>query len=264
MLMGETPLLVNGEFQAGRPNGVALGCTPHGAHRHRIFPPAPPPAPVRSPLHLAPRRRRPHRTGVVYLVVGRRPSGPAGLCSAATVPDGQRILCRRQASESRGTMQITVTVNGEQRTADVEPRTLLVHYLRDTSASPAPTSAATRPLRRVHGPPRRRVGEVVHRCSPSRPTATRSPRSRVCARRRRRLHPMQRAFREHHGLQCGYCTPGDGDGRRVAARREPRPTEEEVRLGSRATSAAAPATRTSSRRCWPAPGDVARHPGEPA
>jgi hypothetical protein len=62
-------------------------------------------------------------------------------------------------------------------------------------------------------------------------------------------HPVQRAFQQHHGLQCGYCTPGMIMATVDLLKRNPSPTEDEVRTGSRATSVAAPATRTSSRRC---------------
>ncbi len=45
-----------------------------------------------------------------------------------------------------------------------------------------------------------------------------------------KLHPMQEAFREHHGLQCGFCTPGHGDERRsIWCRTIPSPSEHDVR-----------------------------------
>ena len=65
-----------------------------------------------------------------------------------------------------------------------------------------------------------------------------------------KLHPVQKAFHENHALQCGFCTPGmimqsiDLLGRQPRTRRGRGP-----RRASRATSAAAPATRTSSARC---------------
>jgi aerobic carbon-monoxide dehydrogenase small subunit len=63
------------------------------------------------------------------------------------------------------------------------------------------------------------------------------------------LHPMQRAFMDHHGLQCGFCTPGFLMLAVGVLEREP----EICSTCSRPTCAAAPATRTSSRRCAPRP-----------
>ena len=87
----------------------------------------------------------------------------------------------------------------------------------------------------------------MHRARPSRPTAPRSRRSRDLP-TNGKLHPVQQAFHEHHALQCGYCTPGMVMAAVVAdrERRGDRPRRD-PRAGSRATSAAAPATTTSSR-----------------
>ena len=60
------------------------------------------------------------------------------------------------------------------------------------------------------------------------------------------LHPMQEAFKEHHGLQCGFCTPGMVMSALDFAKQHPNPTEQDdTRGASKATSAAAPATTTS-------------------
>ena len=67
-------------------------------------------------------------------------------------------------------------------------------------------------------------------------------------RRWRQLHPMQEAFRDNHGLQCGFCTPGMIMSALDLVKNNPDPSEREIREGSRATSAAAPAITTSSRR----------------
>ena len=59
------------------------------------------------------------------------------------------------------------------------------------------------------------------------------------------LHPIQKAFWENHGLQCGFCTPGMIMQTAWLLQENPDPTEEDVRLGLSATSAGARATRTS-------------------
>ena len=59
------------------------------------------------------------------------------------------------------------------------------------------------------------------------------------------MHPVQAAFQEHHGLQCGYCTPGMVMAAVSLLEEQPNPTERTCGRASRATSAAAPATTTS-------------------
>src|SRR5215211_3940489 len=104
-------------------------------------------------------------------------------------------------------MRITVTVNGTAHESDVEPRTLLVHHLReglgltgtnigcDTSSCGACT---------VHID-----GESVKSCTV---LAVQADGANITTieglAQGDQLHPMQEAFRQNHGLQCGYCTPG--------------------------------------------------------
>ena len=103
--------------------------------------------------------------------------------------------------------QIAVTVNGERQEAEVEPRQLLVYFLReqlgltgtnvgcDTSSCGACTVLLD--------------GESVKSCTVLAAQADgRSVTTIEGLARGDELHPMQEAFREHHGLQCGYCTPG--------------------------------------------------------
>ena len=128
-------------------------------------------------------------------------------------------------------MEITVTVNGTAHTHDVEPRTLLVQYIRevvgltgtnigcDTSSCGACT---------VHID-----GEAVKSCTllavqaDGRQIAT----IEGLAAADGTLHPMQQAFMENHGLQCGYCTPGMVMAATSLLNETPHPTEQEVRLG---------------------------------
>jgi len=127
-------------------------------------------------------------------------------------------------------MKVSLTVNGSSHEHEVEPRLLLVDYLRkvvgltgtnigcDTSSCGACTVLVD--------------GESVKSCT------------MLAAQARGRaittieglssggeLHPVQRAFHEHHGLQCGFCTPGMVLAAVSLIAEQPHPTEEDVRLG---------------------------------
>lgn len=105
-------------------------------------------------------------------------------------------------------MNVTVTVNGTKVTRDVEPRTLLVHFIRedvgltgtnvgcDTSSCGACTVLVD--------------GESVKSCTMLAVQADGADITTIegLAGSDGTLHPLQRAFQENHGLQCGYCTPG--------------------------------------------------------
>ncbi len=105
-------------------------------------------------------------------------------------------------------MNLAVTVNGEPRTDEVEPRLLLVQYLRDvlelkaTNVGCDTTScgACTVLL----------DGESVKSCTVLAVQADGSDVVTVEGLRAagNEMHPMQQAFNDHHGLQCGFCTPG--------------------------------------------------------
>jgi carbon-monoxide dehydrogenase small subunit len=127
-------------------------------------------------------------------------------------------------------MQITVTVNGVEHTKDVEPRTLLVQFLRedigltgtnigcDTSSCGACT---------IH-----LDGESAKSCTVLAVQADgRSVTTIEGLADGDELHPMQRAFQQNHGLQCGYCTPGMVMAAVSLLDENPNPTEREVRLG---------------------------------
>ena len=124
--------------------------------------------------------------------------------------------------------QVAITVNGERREADVEPRTLLVHFLReelglrgtnvgcDTSSCGACTLLVD--------------GESVKSCTV---LAVQADGHEVTTieglASGDELHPVQQAFREQHGLQCGYCTPGMVMAAVGLLRETPNPSEEEIR-----------------------------------
>jgi carbon-monoxide dehydrogenase small subunit len=100
-----------------------------------------------------------------------------------------------------------MTVNGERRHGVVEARKTLADYLREDCGSPARTSAASTAC--AARAPSCSTATRCDRasCSRCRPTAPRSPPSRAWA-PDGTLSPVQDAFRQAHGLQCGFCTPG--------------------------------------------------------
>jgi carbon-monoxide dehydrogenase small subunit len=128
-------------------------------------------------------------------------------------------------------VKVTVTVNGEPVTADVEDRTLLVHYVRDVAGLTATNvgcdttscGACTVLL----------DGESVKSCTILAAQADGGAVVTVegLAGADGELHPMQSAFRAEHGLQCGFCTPGMVMAAISLLRENPAPTEEQVRAG---------------------------------
>jgi aerobic carbon-monoxide dehydrogenase small subunit len=124
--------------------------------------------------------------------------------------------------------QVSITVNGTQHVEEVEPRMLLVHLLRDKLAltgthvgcDTSNCGACT-----VH-----LDGEAVKSCTV---LAVQADGSEVTTieglGRDGALHPLQDAFWEHHGLQCGYCTPGMIMASADLLARNPDPSEEDVR-----------------------------------
>ena len=128
-------------------------------------------------------------------------------------------------------MEITVTINGVEQTHDVEPRTLLVHYIRehagltgtnigcDTSSCGACT---------IH-----LDGQAAKSCTILAAQADGSTVTTIegLADTDGTLHPMQQAFMDNHGLQCGYCTPGMVMAATSLLDEIPNPTETDVRIG---------------------------------
>jgi carbon-monoxide dehydrogenase small subunit len=127
-------------------------------------------------------------------------------------------------------MNISMRVNGELQEYEVEPRTLLVHYIRDAvgltgtniGCDTSSCGACTVLLN----------GESVKSCTVLAAQADGSAITTIEGLADGdRMHPMQEAFREHHGLQCGYCTPGMVMAAVSLLAENPNPTEAEVRLG---------------------------------
>jgi carbon-monoxide dehydrogenase small subunit len=124
---------------------------------------------------------------------------------------------------------VSVTVNGVAREADVEPRTLLVYFLRETlgltgtnvGCDTSSCGSCTILL----------DGESVKSCTllavqaEGREITTIEGMASDGA-----MHPIQEAFHRNHGLQCGYCTPGMIMAAASYLKETPNPTDEEVRL----------------------------------
>ena len=127
-------------------------------------------------------------------------------------------------------MRVELTVNGQPRADEVEPRPLLVHYLREVLGLRAANvgcdttscGACTVLLN----------GESVKSCTVL--TVQAAGGDVVTAEGLsdgEDLHPVQTAFRQEHGLQCGFCTPGMVMATVGLLRENPDPTEAEVREG---------------------------------
>jgi carbon-monoxide dehydrogenase small subunit len=127
-------------------------------------------------------------------------------------------------------MRISMRVNGDVREHDVEPRTLLVHYLRDvvglTGTNIGCDTSSCGACTILVG------GESVKSCTMLAVQADGTDITTIEGLAEGdRMHPMQEAFREHHGLQCGYCTPGMVMAAVSLLEEHPDPTEAEVREG---------------------------------
>jgi carbon-monoxide dehydrogenase small subunit len=123
---------------------------------------------------------------------------------------------------------ITVTVNGEKKSAEVEPRLLLVHFLReklrltgthigcDTTHCGACTVL-------VEGTPVKSCTMLAVQADGQQVTTVEALAASGT------LHPIQAAFKQEHGLQCGFCTPGMMLTSIALLQEKPDPTEDEIR-----------------------------------
>jgi carbon-monoxide dehydrogenase small subunit len=127
-------------------------------------------------------------------------------------------------------LKIEISINGQRLEADVEPRLLLVHFIRDlagltgthigceTSICGACTALMN--------------GEAVKTCSILAVQANGAEITTIEGLAKDgRLHPLQEGFWECHGLQCGYCTPGMIMSACGLLQENPNPTEEQIRHG---------------------------------
>ncbi|HEV2371962.1 MAG TPA: (2Fe-2S)-binding protein [Streptosporangiaceae bacterium] len=125
---------------------------------------------------------------------------------------------------------ITVRVDGVTSTDEVEPRLLLVHYLREVlgkTGTPIGCDTSNCGACTVH-----MNGVSVKSCSVLAVQADGADITTIEGLARNgEWHPLQRAFHEEHALQCGYCTPGMIMAAADLLRANPHPSEQEVREG---------------------------------
>lgn len=132
--------------------------------------------------------------------------------------------------ENKAKRPITVTVNGQRFTHEVEPRLLLVHFLREVlsltgthvGCETSLCGACTVMLN----------GQSVKSCTV---LAVQADGGEILTveglEQSGALHPLQEGFWEEHGLQCGYCTPGMIMASYQLLQRNPNPSDEEIRHG---------------------------------
>ena len=123
---------------------------------------------------------------------------------------------------------ISLTVNGKQHSAELEPRTLLVHYLRENLGLTGThigcdTSSCGACVVHLNG-------QSVKSCTI---LAVQADGGEVLTIEgigtAENLHPIQEGFWEMHGLQCGYCTPGMIMAAAALLKRNPNPTDDDIR-----------------------------------
>jgi carbon-monoxide dehydrogenase small subunit len=127
-------------------------------------------------------------------------------------------------------MNVTMTVNGQQRSGEAEPRLLLVHFIRDTlgltgthvGCDTSQCGACTIMMN----------GKAVKSCTILAVQANGAEISTIEGLAKDgQLHPIQEGFWEEHGLQCGYCTPGMIMTAVDLLAKNPSPSDQEIRKG---------------------------------
>ncbi len=125
-------------------------------------------------------------------------------------------------------MQLTININGEPVTRDVEPRQLLVHFIRDTPGLTGThwgcdTSNCGACVVHMDGKPIKSCTALAAMCQGHEISTVES------LERDGRLDPIQQGFHELHALQCGFCTPGMLMTTRALLNENPDPSDEEIR-----------------------------------
>jgi carbon-monoxide dehydrogenase small subunit len=126
-------------------------------------------------------------------------------------------------------MQVTISINGEARSAEVEPRLLLVHFLRDTLGLTGThwgcdTSNCGACAVLMDGEPVKSCTVLAAMAEGHEITTIEGLEQNGV------LDPVQQGFMEEHGLQCGFCTPGMVLTGRALLNASPNPSDEEIRV----------------------------------
>ncbi|HTZ45047.1 MAG TPA: (2Fe-2S)-binding protein [Jatrophihabitans sp.] len=127
-------------------------------------------------------------------------------------------------------MEISLEVNGQARRDEVEPRLLLAHYLRDVCGLKATnigcdTTSCGACTVHIDGESVKSCTVLAVQCDGSAVTTLEGLAEGD------ELHPVQRAFRSEHALQCGFCTPGMVMAVAALLAENPDPTEQQIREG---------------------------------
>lgn len=131
---------------------------------------------------------------------------------------------------SSNLVNVAITINGEERSAEVEPRTLLIHFIRDVlgitgSHIGCDTSQCGNCTILVDGRAAKSCTLLAVHVDGAE-IVTVEGLGKV-----ENMHPVQKGFWEEHGLQCGYCTPGAMMASVELLQQNPNPTDQEIREG---------------------------------
>ena len=127
-------------------------------------------------------------------------------------------------------MQVTITINGDEVSRDVEPRQLLVHFIRNTPGLTGThwgcdTSNCGACTVLMDGKPLKSCTALAAMCEGHEIATVESLEGDG------ELDPIQQGFHEMHALHCGFCTPGMLMATRALLNENPDPTEQEIRVG---------------------------------
>ena len=134
------------------------------------------------------------------------------------------------ATDAPAKVAVTINVNGVDRSAEVEPRQLLVHFIREAIGLTGThvgcdTSSCGACTVHLNGLPIKSCTVLAAQADGGKVTTIEGIGSEGS------LHPMQEGFWEMHGLQCGYCTPGMIMTSIALLEQNPNPSEAEIRHG---------------------------------